>query len=373
VSKYKVPNGTRVALWRAHGKRCAYCGEPLSYPDLDIDHILPESLPDNPTEWNRVKAELGLDADFGLNSLLNLVPAHRRCNRTKSDDVFHSARARFFLEVAIGKEALVKSYLSSLALQNQKEQVLAAVANAFETGVITLGELADVNSETNAFPLSHGLEFADGSRTGSIRQEDIENLLDKAVLVGGSAEIDGVQFVNDSGTSMKVRTCREYRAARAAGLYTLTNFDMKMEAFLATANATIEAVSRARTAAISYIRTPHAGVCDLHLLPKAALPVIAPDMDTELKGIAETSLKELALKGAVKIRDVSSTRLNFEWQFAGAVLTELLRADLDGDDIEELLVQQVTYAVGGTLSFGHVSIFRRTSPDGMFEITVPEF
>jgi hypothetical protein len=277
------------------------------------------------------------------------------------------------LELAHGKEALVRSHLASLALQNQKEQVLAAVANAFETGVITMGELADVNSDSRAFPLSRSLEFADGSTQETVRPEEIDALLDKPVLVGGSKTIDGVEFVNDSGGSMKVRTCREYRAAQGAGFYPLDNFSIKMAGFLHTAHATIAAVARARVAAVSYLRDPYAGVCDLHLLPTATLPVIGPDMDSELKRLTEKNLKELAVKDIIHICDVSSTRLHFQWQFAGAAFTELLRADLDGDGVEELLIQYPTYAVGGTLTFVAVGMLRRVGSDEMFELSYPNF
>jgi hypothetical protein len=30
----------RRAIWEAHGKRCAYFGDPLSFALLEIDHIL---------------------------------------------------------------------------------------------------------------------------------------------------------------------------------------------------------------------------------------------------------------------------------------------------------------------------------------------
>jgi len=47
---------------------------------------------------------------------------------------------------------------------------------------------------------------------------------------------------------------------------------------------------------------------------------------------------------------------------AEAVLVELLRADLDEDGIEDLLIQHYTYAVGGTLGYGSIGVLRRTGP-----------
>jgi hypothetical protein len=49
------------------------------------------------------------------------------------------------------------------------------------------------------------------------------------------------------------------------------------------------------------------------------------------------------------------------------MLKELLRADIDGDGIEEILIQYYTYAVGGTFGYGFVGTLHRSGPDAMFE------
>jgi 5-methylcytosine-specific restriction endonuclease McrA len=136
VSLLKLPLQTRIAVWQAYSRKCAYCGDPIPLGDLDIDHVLPESLNDNRDELERVKSELGLLPDFSVNSLANLVPAHRRCNLAKSDRVFHPARVRYFLEIAAAKEPVVCRYIESLAFQDRKERLLASIRAAFETGII---------------------------------------------------------------------------------------------------------------------------------------------------------------------------------------------------------------------------------------------
>lgn len=362
----RFPIATRVAIWRAHSQKCAYCGDFISYAELDIDHVIPETLTTDPAEFERVKADFGVVGNFGINSVQNLLPAHRHCNRIKSNRIFNPSRARFFLEVASSKESAVRRHIASLQLQNQKEQVLVAIQNAFETGVIKLDEVTNLNSESRFFPLTRSLEFVDGSLEGAVRQEDLDRLLDKPLLIGGTSTIDGLKFVNDSGSSIVIRTCREYRSAIAAGFYGPTNFDIKMGAFFRAADAVINAVAHAQIATVSFVSNPFVGVADLRLLPKTVLPRIGPDSDSELL-LPVNSLRELALRNEIQVRDVSSNRLRFEWDSAGAVLIELLRADLDGDGLEEVLIQHITYAVGGTLEFDSVGILRRLGPDEMFE------
>ena len=120
MSRLKLPHTTRIGIWLAYLKKCAYCGDLINFGDLAIDHIVPETLSGETAELERVKAELGLSPDFQVNSLSNLVPAHHRCNLAKSDRVYHAARARYFLELASAKEAAVRRYIDSIGLQDQK-------------------------------------------------------------------------------------------------------------------------------------------------------------------------------------------------------------------------------------------------------------
>jgi len=142
---------------------------------------------------------------------------------------------------------------------------------------------------------------------------------------------------------------------------------MKMEAFLSAADAVLDSVAHAQIAEVTYVSNPYVGVADLQLLPKDVLPWIGPDAEKAVAGVTEPSLRELARTKRLLIVDVSSTRLQFEWEGAGAVLKELLRADLDGDGLEELLIQYYIYAVGGTFGHGTIGILRRLGPDVMFE------
>jgi len=366
VSTFKVPAAQRIAIWRAHSQRCVYCGEPLSFRELDIDHIIPEDLKDDECEFQRVKVDCGLPLDFDINSSANFLPVHRHCNRTKSNQILQPVRALYFLEVALGKEPAVRKHIQALALQSQKDKVLAAVAAALETGTISMDEVTELDSNCGTFPLTQCLEFLDGSIEKSIRAEEVERLLDKRILIGGTKSIDGLEYVHASGQSMIIHTCREYRIAIATGYYPSTNFAIKMTAFLDAANAIIDAASNAQVASISYVRNPRVGVADLRLLPKEVLPYIGLDWNTELKSLQAHSLAELASKGELRIISISSSKMHFEWNGAGAVLTELLRADLDGDDIEEVLVQIYTYAVGGTFGYSYVGALRRGGPDDMF-------
>lgn len=68
---------TREAVYRKYNGRCAYCGRPIEYKDMQVDHFKP---------LRACKSN-----DENANDVLNLMPACRMCNhykRANSLDVF---------------------------------------------------------------------------------------------------------------------------------------------------------------------------------------------------------------------------------------------------------------------------------------------
>jgi len=45
---------TRQALWRAYDMKCFYCGGPVDFRSLNIDHVLPQSLAEDPNQLEDV-------------------------------------------------------------------------------------------------------------------------------------------------------------------------------------------------------------------------------------------------------------------------------------------------------------------------------
>jgi hypothetical protein len=136
---------------------------------------------------------------------------------------------------------------------------------------------------------------------------------------------------------------------------------MKMEAMVASLSAILQAISSGKQASISYVGDdPHVRVADLYLLPLDVLPRISPDDGDAFSQLAGMSIGDVLREGGIRIKDVSSNRLIFEWQSAGSVLQELLRADLDNDGVEEILIQHYVYATEGTLGIASIGMLKRT-------------
>jgi hypothetical protein len=285
----------------------------------------------------------------------------------KTNQLFSESNARYFLEIAKGKLGAIERLNSALELQAKKEELLGVVKAGLESGNLVMEDIAKAATRINGFSLSKQIEFQKGPWTDQDNSAEIEELLDRPILFGGSKYIDGIEFVNDYGSSSIIRTCREYRLAKEAGYFAPTTFAMKMEAYLSAASAVLDAISRAQLPAISYLKSPHVGVADLNLLPKDVLSKFGPDHTATIEDLGYVTLRELALSGKISIIDVSSTRLDIVFSGLGTVLIELLRADLDGDGLEEILIQHYTYAVGGSLGFSFICMLRRKNQGALFE------
>jgi len=364
MSSQKIELDLRHAIWLTHNRRCVYCSEPLSFAEVDIDHVIPETLDGKP-ELGKILSTLDVSPEFDLFSIKNLVPAHRRCNLAKTSNLFNEASARFFLHLADKACANVQKLVTSRKTRESREDLLSTVKEAIRSGLILPIDLQE-SPPPDRLRLTKPLLFADmpNEPINSISLMEVERLLDRPVLMGGNP-VFAADYGDDSGVRMTVRTCREYRAALAAGFYAKTTYDIKSEAFLKTANAILAAAPLMRVALISHIRAPFRGVADLDLLPSSVLPCVSPDDSEMIAGMKGLSLGDLLGRGEIKILRVSSNELALEWNW-GLMLREICRADFDGDGVEDILCECYCWATDGTLGVGWMTILARPSEDSMF-------
>ena len=130
MSAYRFSNAERYAVFTAHAERCWICGEPVGLLDMEVDHVVPEALAGTPELADALEL-LGLPADFGLNQFGNWMPAHRQCNRFKSDTVLQpSPLIQMVLQKAIAKvaraEELHDGYVTDRGIGMAINKLLAA-------------------------------------------------------------------------------------------------------------------------------------------------------------------------------------------------------------------------------------------------------
>lgn len=84
-TKSKDDPFVRFAIWKGYKKRCYLCHKPLAFGEVNIDHILPESLKRTPNKFKEVLIQLSLPSDFNLNNYENFALICNDCNKKKSD------------------------------------------------------------------------------------------------------------------------------------------------------------------------------------------------------------------------------------------------------------------------------------------------
>lgn len=88
MSKRRFTPSERFSIFSTHGEQCYLCSLPLDLKTMEVDHVIPESLIEEPEELQGILSNLGLPADFEINSFSNWLPACRACNGKKNDHVF---------------------------------------------------------------------------------------------------------------------------------------------------------------------------------------------------------------------------------------------------------------------------------------------
>lgn len=83
----KLQNYEKEALWIAFDRKCWICERHVAFSEMEIEHLLPQSLHKKPKKLEAILEEYGLPKNFELSGLANLRPSHSKCNRIKSDFV----------------------------------------------------------------------------------------------------------------------------------------------------------------------------------------------------------------------------------------------------------------------------------------------
>lgn len=215
------------------------------------------------------------------------------------------------------------------------------------------------------FELLQRIQFADGEEISVVLKADLETLRDRSVQLGENTHIEGLTLTNDEGEKCLVSTCTEYERALSQGFYAKTTFDIKIATWFEHQCELFNALEAAVTAAQSFIDSPRVSIIDLSLIPFSFFPCIG-EMDDPIA--SSVSYQDKVDDGSLIIKQVSQNLLRVESNGMGQQLIEVIRADLNGDGIEDILLFEYCYATEGTLGFGGVKMITRLNPIGMFEL-----
>ena len=95
MSKTKIEELYRLAIYNAYKGKCFYTDEPIAYQDFEVDHIIPESMA---SEIEDINKRLHLGDDFHINSIDNLVPCRPGVNIRKNNKMFSDNTLLLYFE-----------------------------------------------------------------------------------------------------------------------------------------------------------------------------------------------------------------------------------------------------------------------------------
>lgn len=361
----------REAIWLAYDRKCAYTRQLLDVSNFHIDHILPESLADNPQELSKTLLKLGLPADFDLYDYANLAPCQPGANLQKAALVLDPAHVHFFLGIATAKKPAVEENLARIERRKNRGRAIILLQQALERGELSPEEVADIlqkhtDQPEGIFKLLEGLQFADSTEIRLVARSELEALRDRPIRLGQNDHIEGVTLTGPQDQERLVRTCREYDAAIKEGFYAYSNFDIKMSTWFEHQCGLIRALQAAASSTISFIETPRVSILDLNLVPFSFFPILGePDSVENVESTYQSKVDD----GTLVVKRLRHNLLQIEEpEGMGQQLIEVARADFDGDGIEDILLFEYCYATHGTMGFGGIRIVTRTSNDGKFSM-----
>lgn len=370
MSTQKFSAIEREAIWRAYSEKCVYTRGLLDISSFHIDHIIPETLLDDPSELDKTLKACGLDNTFDVRGWENLVPCQPGANLQKSSIVFDPSHVRYFLGVASARKADVVEQIAKIENARKRGKAVVLLQQALETGKLTPDEVAQILQQhigepDEIFELLEAMTLVDSTEVRAIARSELEDLRDAPVNLIPDQGLNGVELTGPSGDKRTCRTCREYDTAMNEGYYAYTTFDIKMATRFEHQCGLLKALQVAKTPTQSFVSKPRVSVLDLNLMPYSFFPVLTKHEDD-----AETkSYQDLIDSGELVVRRIRGNMLTVEeLEGMGQVLIEVTRADFNGDGIEDILLFEYCYATHGTLGFGGIRIITRLAADAMFSI-----
>jgi hypothetical protein len=366
VSQQRFSDIHRRALWEAHRKRCLYCGEPLSFKGLVIDHVIPEKIAKDAKRLDELRITHGLGADFDIAGDENLAPACHACNIGKIDHLLSPERVVLILTQVAARFSKLNRLKAKYQKEANDDLAGLGLSLALEKGLISPAEVGNSLRRYQAGDLEvnlyQSLQFVGGVSVAALRRSEADRLFDEPVAILNSQPAR-LPLEHGDGRTREIRTTREYRDAIAQGFVPTCNATASFAILFDLPLAVFTAMERAQPARISFIREPRTGIIDLKYMPVSMLPL----GETSREDGGCKTLEEVQSGGKLKVVSFTSHSLHIEDEHFSRIIVEIMRADLNDDGIEDILVYWRDSSLQGTYKNGGTFILTRRAADAPFE------
>jgi hypothetical protein len=364
MSKTKIDNITRSALWKSYNYKCFYCGEDIEWRNLEIDHIIPENL--NSSEINNLINEYELDENFSYNDLYNLIPTHNNCNGRKGKYLFDKKTVLYYHGLTKKKLYKIEKEIETLKRKRNNSILYSKIQIALETDSISIDEIRKMienkkreNWITQGIKLNKKLEFVDEIIDMFYIDSNLtDKILDKNIIFGSEKNII---LHNNQDKTRKIHTLREWKNARDEGFYALTTYDIKASSYVTFIEDLVEVISKAQMPSFSFIN--NISLKDYDFLSPKIIQTINPDDNFLTK--TKRTIGELIKEKKVQIENNNYYDFAIKYRSQITLLKEVFRADFNNDGLEEIFISGYTYVTDGTFGYGFSMILERSSKDNL--------
>jgi hypothetical protein len=141
VSKYKFSEAEKVSIWRGDEQRCFYCRVPVPYSELQIDHIVPETISSD--QLAKLETSV-LPTNFAINSICNWVTCHQGCNNRKSAFEFDPKTIGYLVGMASKRSDKVQRVMDEFEVERNNGNLLSTLKVRLEKGHLSQGAVLAV-------------------------------------------------------------------------------------------------------------------------------------------------------------------------------------------------------------------------------------
>ena len=112
---------------------------------MQVDHIIPEALLDDPNRLKNVLAELGRPNEFNINSFENWMPSCAACNGTKNNTIFDpSLLIQLTLQRASEKGEAARLFSDTVITKKKISRAMGVLEMALEQNIFNEDTLQQI-------------------------------------------------------------------------------------------------------------------------------------------------------------------------------------------------------------------------------------
>ena len=237
-------------------------------------------------------------------------------------------------------------------------------------------------TEEVTFELTKPLKFVDRPSTVNfITKANIEKLRNRPILAMREIDIGkgtlNQQLFEEGITLRKgrkgeekiqVRTCKEYDDALLAGYAPDGTWEIGVASYFKYSCGTLQLLQKATRHKRSFLPTRNQELFDLKLLPLKLFPIVTDYEQAYGRDIDNETYHDHAEKGELEVIEKTPHRFVCKDDGLKQYLTEVVRADFNGDGTEDILLNEAVAAIDATCRTYNLIILTRKSSEAKYEI-----